>query len=109
MYLVDLALNFIPIVFMIGLIPLVPNDYVLTCAYLLIIAVAMSVRREKNELKILALGFFIMILSEYLFIRTGVETFNRNSLLGLMPLWLPCLWAYGFVAIKRAVLILNKR
>ena len=56
---------------------------------------------------LLVFGFFAMIASEYLFISTGVEKFERNSLLGLMPLWLPFLWAYGFVAIKRAISILG--
>jgi hypothetical protein len=50
-----------------------------------------------------------MIVSEYLFIKTGVETFNRTTLFGLMPLWLPFLWAYGFVAIKRSTEILSKK
>jgi len=36
-----------------------------------------------------------------------VETFVRNSLFGLMPLWLPFLWGYGFVAIKRGIKILE--
>ena len=49
-----------------------------------------------------------MILSEAFFISTGVETFTRTSLLGIMPLWLPVLWGYAFVAIKRAILILDQ-
>ena len=93
---------------MIGLIPLVSNDYVLTALYALIIAVSLFVKLEKNDLIILAFGFVIMLVSEYIFISTGVETFVRNSLFGLMPLWLPFLWAYGFVAIKRSVEVINK-
>ena len=85
-------LNTIPILVMIGLIPLVKNDYILTGIYVAIILVALLVKRERNDLLILVFGFFIMIASEYLFISTGVETFQRNSLLGLMPLWLPFLW-----------------
>jgi len=102
-----IILNVIPILMMIGLIPLVRNDFVLTGMYAAIIVVALLIKRERNDLLILVFGFFIMIASEYLFISTGVETFQRNSLLGLMPLWLPFLWAYGFIAIKRSVLILN--
>jgi hypothetical protein len=94
---------------MIGLIPYVSNDYILTGAYIGIIAVALFIKIERNDLLILIFGFFIMIASEYLFVSTGVETFNRNSLLGLMPLWLPFLWAYGFVAIKRSALILSSK
>ena len=102
-----IILNVIPILMMISLIPLVRNDFVLTGMYAAIIVVALLIKRERNDLLILVFGFFIMIASEYLFISTGVETFQRNSLLGLMPLWLPFLWAYGFIAIKRSVLILN--
>jgi hypothetical protein len=49
-----------------------------------------------------------MLISESIFISTGVEKFERNSLFGLMPIWLPFLWAYGFIAIKRAVHIIEK-
>ncbi len=91
---------------MIGLISFVPDDYVLTLLYVVIIAVAFALRRDPNELLVFVFGFVVMIVSEYLFISTGVETFNRNSLFGLMPLWLPFLWGYGFVAIKRSVEIL---
>jgi len=65
------------------------------------------IHRSKNDFLVMIFGFVIMIVSEYIFISTGVETFNRNSLFGIMPLWLPFLWSYGFVAIKRSVEILN--
>ena len=104
---IKIFFNSIPILIMIGLIPLIQNDYFLTLAYIGIIFVSLAIRRERNDILIFIFGFFIMIISEYIFISTGVETFIRNSLLGVMPLWLPFLWAYGFVAIKRSVLILN--
>ena len=103
-----IALNAVPVLLMIGLIPLVRNDYVLTALYAAIIVVAFGFKRAPNDLTVLIFGFFIMTVSEYVFISTGVETFQRNSLFGLMPLWLPFLWAYGFVAIKRSIEILNK-
>ena len=55
----------------------------------------------------LIFGLIIMIIAEYFFIKTGVETFNRNSLVGVMPLWLPFLWGYAFIAIKRAIGVLK--
>ena len=103
----QLFFNAVPALLMIGLIPLVRNDFLLTAIYLLIIGSALAIKREPKDLTILIFGFFVMIASEYLFVSTGVETFNRNSLLGVMPLWLPFLWAYGFVAIKRGVKILE--
>lgn len=101
-------LNALPILVMIGLIPLVANDYALTLLYVAIIIVALVIKKEKNDILNFIFGFCIMSVSEYLFIRTGVETFERNSLLGIMPLWLPFLWGYGFVAISRATEILKK-
>ena len=93
---------------MIGLIPLVQNDYLLTLLYILIIFISLTVRKTKGDLSVLFFGFFIMIISEFIFISTRVETFVRNSLFGLMPLWLPFLWAYGFVVIRRSIDILNE-
>lgn len=100
-------LNAVPILIMIGLTPFIANDYVLTLVYIGIIAAALAIKYSPNDLLILVFGFFIMIASEYLFVSTGVETFQRNTLWGIMPLWLPFLWSYGFVAIKRSVEILN--
>lgn len=88
---------------MISLIPLVNNDYLLTLVYLIIISVSFILKKEKMEEYIFLAGFGLMIIFENLFISTGVEVFVRKSLFGLMPLWLPFLWGYGFVAIKRTV------
>jgi hypothetical protein len=99
--------NAIPVLIMILLIPFIKNDYVLTGVYIAIIAISFFIRYEKKDYLFLTFGFFIMIISEYLFISTGVETFVRNSLFGLMPLWLPFLWAYAFVAMKRSIIILK--
>ncbi len=64
-------------------------------------------RYEKKDFLFLIFGFVIMLIGEYLFISTGVETFNRNSLFGIMPLWLPFLWGYVFLVIKRMINILK--
>ena len=105
---IPIFLNTIPVLLMIGLIPLIKNDYILTLVYILIIVGALLIKKTPNDFMVLIFGFFIMIISEYIFISTGVETFQRNTLFGLMPFWLPFLWAYGFVAIKRSVEILNR-
>lgn len=104
----QIFLNTIPVIIMIALIPFFKNDYVLTGIYTLIIAISFAVKYQQKDYLFFMFGFIIMVISEYFFISTGVEIFIRNSLLGLMPLWLPFLWAYSFVVIKRAVVILNK-
>jgi len=98
----------IPIILMIILIPAIINDYVLTVLYILIMIVSFIIKYNKQEYIFFIFGFIVMVILEYFFISAGVEVFARNSLFGIMPIWLPFLWAYGFVAIKRAVVILDK-
>ncbi len=104
---INIIFNALPVLLMIGFIPIVQNDYFLTFLYVVIILVSFFVKKEKGDILIFFLGFFVMTLSEMVFISTGVETFVRNSLLGLMPLWLSFLWGYGFVAIKQGLKILE--
>ena len=101
--------NALPALFMLALIPLIKNDYNLLIVYIAIIIASFYVKKEKNDILVFIFGFVVMTIFENLFVKTGVETFKRNSLLGVMPLWLPLLWAYGFVAIKRAINVLDGR
>lgn len=103
-----ILLNVIPVALMIVLIPIIKNDYILALADLGIIAISLIIRYEKKDFLFIVFGFFIMTLSESIFLKTGTETFNRVSLFGIMPIWLPVLWAYAFMAMKRAIEILNK-
>lgn len=104
----QILLNTIPIIAMITLIPVFKDDYVLTGIYALIIAVSFAIKYEQKDYLFFIFGFIIMIISEYFFVSTGVETFIRNSLFGLIPIWLPILWAYAFVAMKRTIIIIDK-
>lgn len=104
----EISIESLPVIAMILLIPLIRNDYLLALVYLIVIVIAFIVKYEKKEVIFFLFGFFIMIISEYFFISTGVEIFVRKSLFGSMPFWLPILWGYGFVAIKRAIKILEK-
>ena len=103
-----IVLEALPVLFMILLIPVIKNDYLLTSTYLVIIAAVLLVKRKKDNLIIFIFGLVVMTIFEFIFISTGVETFNRNTLFGIMPLWLPFLWGYGFVAIKAGVEELGK-
>lgn len=102
-----ILLNAAPVALMVALIPFVPCDYGLATFYLVIAAVAFAVKRERHDYLVYALGLVVMTVAEYFFISTGVETFTSRTLFGVMPIWLPLLWAYGFVAIKRSVSVLD--
>ena len=103
----NIFLNLIPIIIMIGLIPLVANDYTLTGIYCLIIAIFLFIKKEKKDVLFFIFGFVSLTISEFFFVSTGVETFVRDSLLGIIPVWLPFLWGTAFIAIRRTIKILE--
>ena len=105
--LINIAKELSPVLLMILLIPLVQDDYILLVIYLGIIIVAFFVKYLKLDWLFFAFALIVMTTSEALFISTGVEVFERNSLFGLMPIWLPVLWAYVFVVMRRLIKILE--
>lgn len=102
-------LNAIPVAIMMALIPKIKDDFLLAVIYVLIIALSLAIRRERRDVIALIFGFIIMTAFEYFFINIGVEKFTRRSLFGLMPIWLPILWAYGFLVVKRTLRVLDRR
>ncbi len=90
----------IPIFLMIWLIQLITNDYLILLAYIIIILIALKIHYEKNEYRLLLAGIIFMFIMEYLFVSTGIEIFTSQTLIN-MPIWLPVLWGYSFIAIKR--------
>ena len=97
----------LPIVVMIALIPFIENDYLLAVIYLIGSMILLSIRKQKYDIAVFIFGLIVLTISESFFILTGVEVFKRTSLFGLMPIWLPFLWAYAFVAIKRSIRIIE--
>jgi hypothetical protein len=97
----------VPIAIMIGLIPLIVDDYILSAVYLVIIIGLLFIKKYPNDVLFLVFGFIIMTISEFVFISVGVETFNRVTFLNTMPLWLPFLWACSFMVMKRVIKILE--
>jgi hypothetical protein len=91
---------------MIVLIPFITNDYVLSTLYAFFIFLLLRFKPEPYDRTALLIGLVGITIAEYIFVSTGVETFIRNSLFGIMPLWLPLLWAYAFVVIKRSMRLL---
>src|SRR3989344_9107885 len=93
----QIVLNSVPVILMIGLVPLIKNEYSLALVYGLIIAAAFLTKYESRDIIFFLFGLIAMTVSEYVFVSSGAETFNSNALFGVMPLWLPLLWAYSFV------------
>jgi hypothetical protein len=102
----QMGLYAISIIIMIALIPFIQNDTLLAAIYAAAAVALMFLKKEKHDLAAYLFGLIGITISEYFFIQTGVETFNRVSLFGIVPIWLPFLWAYAFVVIKRSLKLL---
>ena len=50
--------NFLPIVLMIGLIPVIKNDYLLLAVYLLFTVITLLIQRDPKDVKVFFLGYF---------------------------------------------------
>jgi hypothetical protein len=93
---------------MIALISVISSDYILALVYVVVAATVLTIKPERHDYAAYLLGLIGITISEYFFISTGVETFSRISLFGVMPLWLPFLWAFAFVLIKRTLHLLDR-
>lgn len=98
----------VPIIVMIGLIPFIKDDYSLAFVYAAFTIALLFFKRERNDFLAFFVGLIAISISEIFFISTGVETFSRISLFGIMPVWLPLLWAYVFVSVKRCLRIIDR-
>ena len=103
----QIILELVPVVVMILFIPIIQNDYVLLLVYGIMITGLFLIKYVKLDWLFFTFALIAMTASETLFVSTGVEVFKRNSLFGLMPIWLPVLWAYAFVVMRRVVKILE--
>ena len=97
----------IPILVMIAFIPLIENDILLSAIYVSILLATLKLSGDKKELLFFVLGFALLALSEMFFVATGVETFHRDALFMNIPIWLPILWGYAFIMIRRLIVALD--
>lgn len=104
---VKILLNALPPLVMILFVPYIQNDYLLFFVYTLIISALLFAKYERGEYIFFGFGFIVMTFFEWIFVNIGAEIFQRRSLFGIMPIWLPLLWAYSFIAIKRSVVAIN--
>ncbi len=104
-----IVLESIPILIMLSLVYFIKDDHILALSYIFLIVGFFNVHYEKNDLKMFFLGLILMTFFEFVFLKVGIEKFNRTTLLNIMPIWLPLFWGYVFVVIKRVSLLLNEK
>ncbi len=94
----------VPILLMIAMLPIVPGEFARMAIFALItLAALLIIKAGKLDWFLFTFGFVVMSFFEYIFVATSVETFLQRTYLGVMPLWLPILWGYSFVALRRGI------
>ena len=82
------------------------NNIILSIIYLVAILIILKVKYYQGDLFALIYGFVIGLLVET--IGTSVshyQSFANPDFLGI-PMWLPIVWAYGFMLMKRIGVII---
>ena len=98
---IHIFVYFLTVLALVGLIPFIVNDYILAAIYAGFIVAFATLKKQRGDWIFIAVGFIALFFGENFFISTGVETFNRTSLFDIMPLWLPLLWSFIFLVMKR--------
>lgn len=93
----------VSILLMVALIPYITSDFGLGMIYISVAAATFLLSKDKKEVLFFVLGFLLLTFAEIWFVSMGVETFNRETLFFGIPLWLPILWGYVFIMIRRGV------
>jgi len=83
------------------------NSFLLFAIYIILSVVLILWRGDNSEFAIFIYGIIIGGLVEVLGTQvSGYQSFAEPDFLGI-PIWLPIVWGYGFVAMKRIGIILK--
>lgn len=97
----DILPILISIVFGLIMMAFIKGEILLTLGFALIVLVNFFVKYHKREWLLFALGFFSGIFFEVLGdVLFKLQYWAHGSLFGL-PFWLPLMWGFGFVAMRR--------
>lgn len=77
------------------------NTLVLSLIYLAASLLLIYLHKDRTEFMIFLYGALIGSIVEVIGVNiSGYQSFSKPDILGI-PIWLPIVWGYGFVAIKR--------
>jgi general stress protein CsbA len=89
----------------------IKNEWLIAVVLLCVIGVSFYIEYHKYEWFVLVLGVLVGLVLEGVGIHFyKLQYWSEGSVWG-MPVWLPILWGYGFVFIRRVgnIIVLGKR
>lgn len=85
------------------------NEWLVTLGIVVLICLSFAIKYTKNEWKVVVLGavlgFLFEMAGDYIY---QAQYWENASLFGI-PVWLPLMWGYGFIFIRRIGNILVKK
>lgn len=91
----------IPFLIAQAFIPLVRGELWLTIIITAMLLVTLRIRYERGEWKVMVLGIVVGFIVEVVtFSVYRLQHWDNASLFGV-PYWLPIIWGYGFLIIRR--------
>jgi hypothetical protein len=97
----NIYLQLIPVVLFPFIFLFTTNEFIVTFWVLLLIASLLLIQYERGEWKVLGLGILAGLISEIGGDMIAKLQYWESGVLLGVPLWLPLLWGFGFVFIRR--------
>lgn len=98
----DLLIQLIPLFFAFIIFLFTKNEILITIGIIILILITFKIKHYPGEWKLvltgIILGFLFETIGDTIY---KLQYWESATLLGLFPIWLPLLWGYGFIFIRR--------
>ena len=84
------------------------NEWLVTLGIVVLITISFLIKYYKNEWRVLLFGIILGFLFEIAGDLVYQAQYWENASLFGIPVWLPLMWGYGFIFIRRIGNILTK-
>jgi 4-hydroxybenzoate polyprenyltransferase len=105
----SLLKQILPLFAALAIFLLTTNEFIVTGVIALMIVATFLIHREQGEWKVVVLGIILGIVFELAGDAVYQAQYWESATLLSIPLWLPLMWGYGFIFIRRIGNILVKK
>ena len=98
----DLLIQTIALFLILFLFIITHNEAIITISIIVLMAIMFKIKYHKGEwlffISGAVIGFLFEASADLIF---KLQYWENATLLGLFPIWLPLMWGYGFIFIRR--------
>lgn len=104
----SLVFQLVPLFLVLVIFFFTQNEYAVTAGILVLLTATFAIKYYSDEWKVLLLGIILGFTFEIAGDLIYQAQFWENASLFGIPIWLPLMWGYGFIFIRRIGNILTK-